>query len=499
MKTNLSFANPVELQTECLVVVALDHGQMEKTEVSVETNQAEIKDAVTDVIASREVTAKIFEPTLLHRPAKLKAKRLLLLGGGKAKDFSSFELRRLAGAAVRILKARGLRSFAFVAPNNIAGEDAVKAIVEGAFVGNFDSDTYKSDRKDQNIDALTVVAHGDQARVQRAMNEAGIIGESQNFTRELVNEPSNRMTPTMLAEHARKMADEVGLKCEVYGADKIKSLKMGAFWGVAQGSDEPPALIVLRYEPPGAPASPVLGLVGKGITFDTGGISIKPADGMEKMKYDMAGGAAMLGAMRAIALLKPKVKVTMIVCATENMPSGKAQKPGDIQTAMSGKTIEIINTDAEGRLVLADGLCYARQLGCTHLIDAARLTGAVVVALGYVNAGLFSSDDDMYKNFEQALDEAGEKMWRLPLGDEYLDAMRSQIADLQNTGGRWGGASTAAAFLKEFAEDTPWIHLGIAGTAWVEDNKPWVAKGPAGDAVRSLIEFAREFGNSKKA
>jgi leucyl aminopeptidase len=203
--------------------------------------------------------------------------------------------------------------------------------------------------------------------------------------------------------------------------------------------------------------------------------------------------------MRAIAQLKPKVKVIGIVCATENMPSGKAQKPGDIQTAMSGKTIEIINTDAEGRLVLADGLCYARQLGCTHLIDAATLTGAVVVALGYANAGVFASDDDLYDRFKIAIDKAGEKMWRLPLGDEYLDAMRSSIADLQNTGGRWGGASTAAAFLKEFAEDTPWIHLDIAGTAWMDDNKPWIAKGPSGIAVRSLIEFALEFGNSEKA
>src|SRR5438552_1204601 len=194
------------------------------------------------------------------------------------------------------------------------------------------------------------------------MEEARVIGESQNFTRELVNEPSNRMTPSVLADHARRMSQQVGLKCEVFGADKIKELKMGAFWGVAQGSDEPPALIVLNYEPGGAPDKVKIGLVGKGVTFDTGGISIKPADGMEKMKYDMAGGAAMLGAMRAIALLKPEVKVTCIVCATENMPSGKAQKPGDVQIAMSGKSIEIINTDAEGRLVLADGLCYARQL-----------------------------------------------------------------------------------------------------------------------------------------
>ena len=211
------------------------------------------------------------------------------------------------------------------------------------------------------------------------------------------------------------------------------------------------------------------------------------------MKYDMAGGAAMLGAMRAIALLKPKVKVICIVLATENMPSGKAQKPGDVQIAMSGKSIEIINTDAEGRLVLADGLCYARQLGCTHLVDAATLTGAVVVALGYANAGVFASDDPLYERFRQSVDRAGERFWRLPLGEDYLEAMRSNIADLQNTGGRWGGASTAAAFLKEFAEDTPWLHLDIAGTAWMDDAKPWIAKGPSGIAVRSLVELVKDF------
>jgi len=325
------------------------------------------------------------------------------------------------------------------------------------------------------------------------MDEARIIGESQNFTRDLVNEPSNRMTPSILAERARRMAQEVGLKCEVYGADKIKELKMGAFWGVAQGSDEPPALIVLRYESPNAPATPVLGLVGKGITFDTGGISIKPADGMEKMKYDMAGGAAMIGAMRAIALLKPRNKVTAVICATENMPSGKAQKPGDIQIAMSGKSIEIINTDAEGRLVLADGLHYARHLGCTHLIDAATLTGAVVVALGYVNAGVFANDDKLYEKFTLAAQKAGEKFWRMPLDDDYKESIRSNIADMMNTGGRWGGAVTAAMFLKEFAEDTPWVHLDIAGTAWMEENKPWIAKGPSGIAVRSLVELAKGF------
>jgi leucyl aminopeptidase len=300
----------------------------------------------------------------------------------------------------------------------------------------------------------------------------------------------------MFAERARKMCESVGLKCEVMGPDKIKAMKMGAFWSVAQGSDEEPRLIVMRYEPQGAPEKPVLGLIGKGITFDTGGISIKPADGMEKMKYDMAGGAAMIGAMRAIAQLKPKVKVISIVCATENMPSGKAQKPGDVQIAMSGKSIEIINTDAEGRLVLADGLHYARTLGCTHLIDAATLTGACVVALGNANAGVFANNEDAYQHFTRALERSGEKFWRLPVDSDYTEMIRSSIADIMNTGGRWGGASTAAAFLKEFAEDTPWIHLDIAGTAWMDENKSWIAKGPSGIAVRSLVEWVKSYENS---
>jgi leucyl aminopeptidase len=504
MKINLSSSVPAEVETEALVVVVLDRSEnsaeKSKPEAYVAVSDKTVQEAASDVIASGETTGKNLESTLLHRPAKLKAKRLLLLGGGKTKKFSTVDLRKIAGAAVRSLKSKSVRSFAIVLPESgLSAADAATAVVEGAFIGSFDSDTYKSGKdkdKNQRIDSLTIIAQGDQPALQKAIDEARVIGESLNFTRSLVNEPSNRMTPTVLADHAKKMSQEVGLKCEVYGADKIKELKMGAFWGVAQGSDEPPALIVMRYEPAGAAEKPVLGLVGKGITFDTGGISIKPADGMEKMKYDMAGGATMIGVMRAIALLKPKVKVIGIVCASENMPSGKAQKPGDIQTAMSGKTIEIINTDAEGRLVLADGLCYARQLGCTHLIDAATLTGAVVVALGYANVGVFANDDAFYDSFAKTLVKSGESMWRLPVTDEYLDMTRSSIADLMNTGGRWGGASTAAAFLKEFAEDTPWIHLDIAGTAWMEDQKSWIAKGPSGVALRSLVEFARNFGNS---
>jgi leucyl aminopeptidase len=501
MKITLSASTPAELETETLVAVVLDHvdpaqkskGEKEKPQLKVASGDAAVQSVAADLLGSGELTGKPLETNLLHKPAGLKAKRLLLVSGGGAKKFGAYDLRRVAGTAVRSLKSRGIRSFAFVAPPGIPAEEAVRAIVEGAHVGNFDSDYYRSDRKNQKIDALTIIASGDKAGLEKVANEAQVIGESQNFTRDLVNEPSNRMTPTILADRAKKMSDEVGLKCEVYGADKIKELKMGAFWSVAQGSDEPPALIVMTYEPAGAPAQPVLGLVGKGVTFDTGGISIKPADGMEKMKYDMAGGATMIGAMRAIALLKPKVKVIGIVCATENMPSGKAQKPGDVQIAMSGKSIEIINTDAEGRLVLADGLFYARQLGCTHLVDAATLTGAVVVALGYANAGIFANDEAIYERFNKALGRAGEKMWRLPLDDEYKENIRSNIADIVNSGGRWGGAINAAMFLKEFAEDTPWIHLDIAGTAWMEEQKPWIAKGPSGIALRSLVEFVKSF------
>jgi leucyl aminopeptidase len=501
MKTTISFSTPAELETESLVAIALnqaDPAQSEKNkdakpQIKLATGDSAVQSVTADLLSNGEVTGKPFEINLLHKPAGLKAKRLLMISGGPAKKFTGYDLRRIAGAAVRTLKSRGIRSFAFIAPPSIPAEEAVRAIVEGALVGNFDPDYYRSDRKDQKIDALTILTAGDKTALEKAANEALVIGESQNFTRDLVNEPSNRMTPTILADRAKKMCQEVGLKCEVFGADKIKEMKMGAFWSVAQGSDEPPALIVMEYKPAGAPEKPVLGLVGKGITFDTGGISIKPADGMEKMKYDMAGGATMIGAMRAIALLKPKVKVIGIVCATENMPSGKAQKPGDVQIAMSGKSIEIINTDAEGRLVLADGLFYARQLGCTHLVDAATLTGAVVVALGYANAGIFANDDAMYERFHKANAEAGEKMWRLPLDDEYKENIKSTIADIVNSGGRWGGAINAAMFLKEFAEDTPWIHLDIAGTAWMEDQKPWIAKGPSGIALRSLVEFVKGF------
>jgi leucyl aminopeptidase len=432
---------------------------------------------------------------LLHQPAGLQAKRLLIVGLARP---TLAELRKAAGAAVRFAKPRSVRSLALLLPSHadLPAAAAARAAAEGAIAADFDSDTYRSDRKDRSLTSLTVVAPSGapQAEADAAFREGVIIAESQNFARALINEPGNVLTPTELGRRAAAMASEFGLKAEVHSTDKLRELKMGAFLSVAQGSAQPPALIVLRYEPAGAAANgPVLGLVGKGITFDTGGISIKPADNMEKMKYDMAGGAAMLGAMRAIAQLKPNVRVIAVVCAAENMPSGTAYKPGDITTAMSGKTIEIINTDAEGRLVLADGLHYAKQLGATHLIDAATLTGAVAVALGQFNAGVFTNDEDTYAHFAKAAQLSGERFWRLPIEDEYRELIVSQIGDIKNTGGRYGGAVTAAMFLKEFVGDTPWLHLDIAGLAWNDDPKAWIASGPTGVAVRSIAEWVRSY------
>ena len=507
MQTELSFANLVGIETELLAVAAADAQTSKEPDAKpapvLLTEDAAVKAAAAAVLASGEYKAGANETLLLHAPAGLKAKRLLIVGLGKQAKATVDKVRNAAGTAIRFTKPRGIRELVFALPvsGGLAAVQSTRAAIEGAFVGDFDPDTYRSDRKDQSVESFTLAAAAgaDKAAVKAAFAEGVIVGESQSFTRSLVNEPGNKLTPTILGQRAAAMAAEVGLKSEVYSTEKLHELKMGSFWSVSQGSAEPPALIVLRYEPQGVKDGPVLGLVGKGITFDTGGISIKPSDKMELMKYDMAGGAAMIGAMRAIALLKPKVRVIAVVCAAENMPSGTAQKPGDVQTAMPfsadkpGKTIEVINTDAEGRMVLADGLTYARQLGATHLIDAATLTGACVVALGTTNAGAFSNDDDTYAKFNAALSTSGEKFWRLPLGEEYAEQIKSDIGDIKNTGGRYGGAITAAEFLKVFVDETPWIHLDIAGMAWVEDSRPYIAKGPSGVAVRSILEWVRSY------
>jgi leucyl aminopeptidase len=447
--------------------------------------------------AGGEITGKALEMVLVHFPEGLDSKRLLLVGAGKPDKFAASDLRKIAGAALRYLKSRGVKKFVFLAREGERGPETVQALVEGLVAGDFESDKYKSEKKN-NKEIQSVSLSGFEgalpAELNSALERGRVIAESQNFARDLINEPSNRLTPRILAARAEAMAKEVGLGVEILDERKISELKMGALIGVAQGSVEPPRVIVIRYTPENPRSgAPVLGLVGKAVTFDTGGISIKPADNMEKMKYDMGGGATMLGSMRAIAYLKPPIPVIAVIPATENMPGGRAQKPGDVQVAMSGKTIEVINTDAEGRLILADAVTYARKLGCTHLIDAATLTGAIQVALGSVHVGAFGTPREYLDQFLESAKAVGEKMWPMPMDDDYEELIKSNIADIRNTGtGKGGGAITAAWFIKEFAEDVPWVHLDIAATCWVDDGKPWLAKGPTGVAIRSIVDFAQK-------
>jgi leucyl aminopeptidase len=478
--------------------IATEYKPLEQVEtgaliVPVFEGQKEARFGAGPLAESGEVSGKPLEFTLLHNPAKMAAKRLLLAGGGKPEKFDSTEMRKLVAAAVRHLKGKSVTSAAIAIEGPYAGDDFVAAAVEGAILGNYEPDRYKTGNDKKSLESFTVAGNSDT--LDAAAARGRILAEAQNFTRDMVNEPANRMTPLKMAASAQEMAGQFGLECEVLDRDRMEELRMFSLLGVAQGSAEPPALIVIRYRPASGDGAGKahLGLVGKGVTFDTGGISIKPADGMEKMKYDMAGGAAMIGAMRAIAQLKPAIPVTAYIPCVENMPGSRAQRPGDIVTAMSGKTIEVINTDAEGRLILADALAYARQQGCTHLVDAATLTGAIVVALGHLNVGLFANNDDMRDRVIRAAKAEGERMWPMPLEDDYKEYLKSAFADVANVGGRWGGAVTAAMFLKEFAEDTPWVHLDIAGTAWLDDGKPFSAKGPTGLPVRSLVRLAMEW------
>jgi leucyl aminopeptidase len=476
-----------ELEADALVVFAFDKTGPESGLPPVARSVNDLNGGwIEELHRTGEFSGKPSESALLHRPAGLKAKRVLLMGAGKRDKFAAADLRNLAGAAARQLRSKA----AHVAFSLVAGtEQEAVAVVEGAILGDYEPDRYKTEKKDSRpIELVTVAA---EAALEPAVRRAQIIAEAQNFARELAGEPANRMTPSVLADRAREMGNLFGVACEVVEQERMRELGMGALLGVAQGSSEPPALIILRYVPFEEPSSKAhLALVGKAVTFDSGGISIKPSENMDKMKYDMSGGAAVIGAMRAIAQLKPSIMVTAFIPAVENMPGGRAQRPGDIVTTLSGKTVEVLNTDAEGRLILADAITYARQLGATHLVDAATLTGAIVVALGHINTGVFSNDEALLGKVLAAARDEGEKMWAMPLDEDYKELLKTPFADLPNIGTRWGGAVTAAMFLKEFADPAPWVHLDIAGTAYLEDSKPHLAKGPAGVPVRTFVNLA---------
>lgn len=456
--------------------------------------------AIRKLNQAGEVTGKWGEQTLIHTLGSLPVDRVLVVGLGKREEFTLDRVRVVSAEAARHLRKIGARRIGSIVHGAGAGgfnaAHAAQALTEGALLGLYRFARYKPHADDNNrreIESLTLVER-DRVKL-RAMIEAvrrgQIVAEATNAARDLVNEPGNALTPTELARRARDMARGTGARCRVLGPRELRRLRCGALLGVARGSQEPPRLVVLEYRG-GRRREPHLGLVGKGITFDSGGISIKPAENMEAMKGDMAGAAAVIAATCAIARLKLPLRVTTIVPATENLPSGTALKPGDILRAMSGKTIEVINTDAEGRLVLADALHYARNRKVTHLVDAATLTGACVVALGALNSGAFTNDQALLEKVLAAGRAAGERIWPMPMDPEYAELIKSDVAEIKNTGGRKGGAIIGAKFLEHFVGDTPWVHLDIAGTFEADKEKGYQPKGGTGVMVRTFVNLAVE-------
>lgn len=457
---------------------------------------------ISTVIKTEEFAAKEGETAYFHiSNSGLKVQRLLLIGCGERSGYKAAQISQMAGTAIRFLRSKNCRTIAIVPRADGDAERVAQTVVSGAVMGVFDLDKYRTkDKEERELERIEVAIEGaDQDAVQRGADRGRIIGESVNFTRDLANEPGGFLTPTILAERAKEVAKQFGLSIDVLDQKQMEKLGMGSLLGVARGSDEPPKLIVMKYEPrkSARDGGDLLALVGKGITFDSGGISLKAGENMELMKYDMTGAATVIGSMRAIAQLKPPVPVLGVAPCSENLPSGKATKPGDVLRAMTGKTIEVINTDAEGRLVLADAIAYAKKLGATRIVDMATLTGAVSIALGDVNTAILGTDQALINEVIEAGREVGEKFWQLPLDKEYSNQIKSDIADIKNVGGKKAGTITAAAFLKEFVDDTPWAHLDIAGTAWGEDAKPYRSKGPTGIAVRTLIEFVERSAREK--
>ena len=452
--------------------------------------------AISKLIAQGDIRGKSGEVTTVHTFGKLKAPRVIVAGLGKQKEFDLDAVRNLSANLVRALRKPNIKSIATIAHGaGIGGLDpdaCAQAVAEGALLGSYRFLKHKKAEEDPTeIAKVTLVeSDGTKAKSMKVAAERGVaLAEATNLARDMANAPSNHLTPTDLAARASEVAKKHKLEIEVLERADMEKKGMGSMLSVAKGSAEPPKMIRLSYK--GRKGSGYdLALVGKGITFDTGGISIKPAANMEAMKADMTGAASVIAAMGAIASLKPKVNVVGIAPCTENMPGGSATKPGDVVSAMNGRTIEIINTDAEGRLVLADGLCWAKELGATHILDVATLTGAVTSALGDVAYGLMTNNDEFCSQLEAAAAAAGEKTWRLPMFKEYDELIKSDVADCKNTGTRGAGTIVGAKFLEPFVGDTPWIHMDIAGVDMMPSDRGWVSKGASGYSVRAMINLA---------
>jgi len=450
--------------------------------------------AITSLINRGEIKGKFEEVSVVHTFGRLPARIVAIVGLGHHDDFDVDKIRRATGHFCRALRKLNCHKIATILHGagaaNIELEASAQAITEGAILGLYDFTKYKRPEYKNVDEVLIVVREKEKVPIlEPVVGRGKSIAEATNLARDMGNEPANYMTPSQMAETAKELANKYDLGCRVFDQQDMEAMGMGALLGVAKGSSQPPKLITLTYKGDER-SQEALGFLGKGITFDSGGISIKPSEGMGEMKGDMAGAAAVIAALAAIAQLKPRINVTAIVPATENLPSGTALKPGDILKAMNGKTIEVISTDAEGRLILADALSYAVKQGLSPLIDLATLTGACRVALGMSYSGLFGNDRGWVDNVLEAAERTGERMWHMPMPEEYKEQIKSEIADVKNTGNRYGGAITAALFLAEFVDKTPWVHIDIAGPRLSHKESGYIVKGATGVGVRTLVELA---------
>lgn len=494
MKTQGITGNFTETNVEALAVAVFKN---EKPT----TGHLKDLDRITGGILAATIKAGEFrgdsgETALIRfaRKGKVKATRLLLVGMGDREEYKASAVSIVSGTAARSLRQLNIKSFALLPRCDGYSVEITQNATQGVITSLFELDKYKTkDKNEKQINTFVICVDGAaSADLKEGIARGTAIGESINFTRDLANEPPNILTPAEMAKRAQAMAKEVGLKIEVLDEARMEKLGMGSLLSVSKGSDQPAKLIVVRYDPPRntGEKGELLALVGKGITFDTGGISIKPAEGMDAMKYDMSGGATVLGTLRAIALTKPTVPVMGVVAAVENMPDGKASRPSDVVTASNGKTVEILNTDAEGRLILADAVAYAEKNGATRIVDMATLTGAVIVALGDINTGIMGNDQLFVDEIVDCGKEAGENFWQLPVSKDYSKQIKSDIADIKNIGPRGkAGTIIGAVFIQEFVDKAKWAHLDIAGTAWADGVRPYQAKGPTGVAVRTLIKL----------
>ncbi|MFA5554769.1 MAG: leucyl aminopeptidase [Phycisphaerae bacterium] len=507
VKIGTQKANPVSFRCEMLCIGCFADDK--KLNSVCKQLDDKLNGALSQIMKLGDFKGNEKSHALIYSGGKISAKRIMLVGLGERKKAHLDTLR--TGAAYAANQAVNIKTktigLALHQPFDglLETADSGEVVAEGVYFGSYRYDEFLSGSENGRIESLNAIIVDDSIaavnKLKKGSAIGSIIGNSQNLARTIANRPANTMYPEIIAQQAKKIAAGIpNLSCTVFNFNQLKQKKMGGLIAVGQGSSHKPCMAVLRYKPKKSKIKGTIGLIGKALCFDSGGISIKPSDRMDQMKMDKTGGAAVLGAIKAIAELKLPVNVTAVICAAENAPGGDSYRPGDIITTYSKKTIEVLNTDAEGRIILSDGITYAKQNNCEPIIDIATLTGACMVALGVHKAGLMGNDDGLIKDLQAAADRSGEPVWHLPSGNEYTDEMKSKIADLKNIGSRYGGASTAASFLGEFAGDTKWAHLDIAGKMDPSDPLKKIASdGSIGFGVRLFVAYLMNLaGKSKK-